>query len=168
MTGRGFYRGGILVLTTAATTIAGGRALAQETPAEAERAFDEAYAAFSAAYRAGDVGAVTALYAEDAFYLAPGKEIERGDMGRHFGFLSSFEPGAGPVIEFEILDRDISGGLAYDIGYFTFRQAGAPAESAGRGKFIVIWKRGEDGVWRIHADGYSDVVDPGAAAGEER
>ena len=168
MTGRGFHRPGILVLTMAATTIAGGRALAQGTPEEAQRALDEAYTAFSDAYLAADPEAVAALYAQDAFYLARGKEIERGDMARHFGFLSSFEPGAGPVIEFEILDRDISGGLAYDIGYFTFRQAGAPAESAGRGKFIVIWKRGEDGVWRIHADGYSDVVDPGAAAGEER
>jgi ketosteroid isomerase-like protein len=152
----------------AATAAAGSRALAQEGPAEAERAFEEAYAAFSAAYRAGDAGAVTELYADDAFYLAPGNEIERGDIGRHFGFLSSFEPGAGPVIEFEIVDRDISGDLAYDIGYFSFRRADAPAESAGRGKFIVIWKRGDDGVWRIHADGYSDVEDPGAAAGDAR
>lgn len=149
------------VAVMAATAGAGSRVLAQEAAAEAEGAFDEVYAAFSAAYRAGDAEAVAALYADDAFYLAPGDEIERGDVGRHFGFLSSFEPGAGPVIEFEVVDRDISGGLAYDVGYFTFRQDGAPAESAGRGKFIVIWKRGEDGVWRIHADGYSEVDDAG-------
>lgn len=164
----GFRGRWMTVAVVAATAGAGSRVLAQEAPAEAEGAFEEAYAAFSAAYRAGDAEAVAALYADDAFYLAPGDEIERGDVGRHFGFLSSFEPGAGPVIEFEVVDRDISGGLAYDIGYFTFRQDGAPAESAGRGKFIVIWKRGEDGVWRIHADGYSEVEDPSAAAGEGR
>ena len=156
------------VAVVAATAVAGGRVLGQEAPAEAERAFEEAYAAFSAAYRAGDAAAVAGLYADDAFYLAPGGEIERGDMGRHFEFLSSFEPGAGPIIEFEIVDRDVSGGLAYDIGYFTFRREGEPAESAGRGKFIVIWKRADDGVWRIHADGYSDVEDAGAAAEERR
>ena len=156
------------VAVVAATAVAGSPVLAQETATEPERAFEEAYAGFSAAYRAGDAGAVTALYADDAFYLAPGNEIERGDVARHFGFLSSFEPGAGPIIEFEIVDRDVSGGLAYDIGYFTFRQAGAPAESAGRGKFIVVWKRGEDGVWRIHADGYSDVESPDAPVGAGR
>ena len=46
---------------------------------------------------------VTALYAPDAFYLAPGDSIARGDVGRHFAWLSSFEPGQGPVIEFEIV-----------------------------------------------------------------
>ncbi len=155
-----------IAAAVAATTIAGSQALAQDPPGEAERAFEEVYAAFSAAYRAGNPEGVAALYAEDAFYLAPGGEIERGDVVRHFGFLSSVEPGAGPVIDFEIVDRGISGDLAYDIGYFTFRRDGDPAESAGRGKFIVIWKRGEDGVWRIHADGYSDVEEPDAPAVE--
>ena len=164
---REVYGWWIIVAAMAATTVA-GRALAQEIPGEADPAFEEAYAAFSAAYRAGDAEAVVALYADDAFYLAPGGEIERGDVGRHFGFLSSFEPGAGPIIEFEIVDREVSGDLAYDIGYFTFRRADTPLESAGRGKFIVIWKRSEDGAWRIHADGYSDVEDPEAPRGEEK
>ena len=162
-------RGGwTTVAVLAATVVAAGRGQSQEAQGEAERALEEAYAAFSAAYRAGDPEAVAALYADDAFYLAPGSEIERGDIVRHFGFLSSSEPGAGPIIEFEIVDRDISGGLAYDIGYFTFRREGDPADNAGRGKFIVIWKRSDDGVWRIHADGYSEVEDPGAAVGERR
>ena len=156
-----------LFASVAVSGLAGRPALAQD-PGDAERAFDEAYAAFSAGYRAGDPAAVAALYAKDAFYLAPRSEIVRGEVVQHFGFLSSFEPGEGPVIEFEIVDREVSGDLAYDIGYFTFRQADAPADSGGRGKFIVIWKRGEDGVWRIHADGYSDVGDVGAPAGEEK
>lgn len=155
----------LLVATMAATALAGSRVLAQEAPGDAERAFEAAYAAFSNAYRVGDPAAVAALYAEDAFYLAPGGEIDRGNVARHFQFLSSFEPGAGPVIDFEIVDREVSGDLAYDIGYFTFRREG---DAAGRGKFIVIWKRGEDGAWRIHADGYSDVDDADAAAGEGR
>lgn len=165
---RGYRGSWILAAVLAGTTVAGERVLAQEPPGEAERAFEEAYAAFSAAYRAGDPGAVAALYAEDAFYLAPGGEIERGDVARHFAFLSSVEPGAGPIIEFEIVDRDVAGDLAYDIGYFTFRRDAEPAAHAGRGKFIVLWKRGDDGVWRIHADGYSDVERPAAPAAEDR
>ena len=132
--------GGLLALvgTLAGSAVGGSRLLAQEAVGEAERAFEEAYAAFSAAYRAGDPAAVAALYADDAFYLAPGGEIARGDVARHFTFLSSVEPGAGPIIEFEIVDREVSGDLAYDIGYFTFRREGQSAENAPRGKFIVI------------------------------
>lgn len=160
---RGFRGSLVLAATVVGTIVSGGGVLAQEAPGEAERAFEETYAAFSAAYRAGDPAAVAALYADDAFYLAPGGEIDRGDVGRHFAFLASVEPGAGPIIEFEIVDREVSGDLAYDIGYFTFRREGQSAENAPRGKFIVIWKRGEDGIWRIHADGYSDVETPAAA-----
>jgi ketosteroid isomerase-like protein len=157
---------GVVAILLALMVGNGARATAQEAAAEAETAFEAAYEAFSAAYRAGDPAAVTALYAADAFYLAPGDEIDRGNVARHFEWLSSFEPGAGPLIEFEIVDREISGGLAYDIGYYTIRRPDAPAGSGSRGKFIVIWKRGEDGAWRIHADGFSDVRKPDAPTGE--
>jgi ketosteroid isomerase-like protein len=141
-------------------------AVAQDPTAAAEQAFEAAYAEFSAAYRAGDPAAVTALYAANAFYLSPGKEIDRGNVEGHFEWLSSFDPGAGPVIEFEIVDREISGELGYDIGYYTIRQPEAEPGSGSRGKFIVIWKRGEDGVWRIHADAFSAVNESGTPVEE--
>lgn len=163
----GWRRGARVTGMTIAALVLGGSVTLGQGTAEAERAFEDAYAAFSAAYRAGDPEAVAALYADDAFYLAPGGEIARGEVARHFAFLSSFEPGAGPVIEFEIVDRAISDGLAYDIGYYALRRADDSPESAGRGKFIVIWKRGDDGAWRIHADGYSGVDAPDGAVEEE-
>ena len=135
-----------------------GSASGQEAGEEATRAFDRVYEEFSRAYRDGDPAGVTALYTPDAFYLAPGDSIARGGVDRHFGWLASFEAGQGPVIEFEIVDRQVAGDLAYDIGYYTIRAADAPAGGGSRGKFIVIWKRAE-GAWRIHADGYSEVRD---------
>ena len=100
---------------------------------------------------------VAALYADDAFHLSPGRDIVRGEVVRHFEWLSSFETGSGPRIEFEIVDRRFEGDLAYDIGYYTIRCADSAERTGSRGKFIVIWKRGEDGEWRIHADGFSEV-----------
>lgn len=132
-------------------------AAAQGAGEDAGQAFDRVYEAFSRAYREGDPAGVTALYATDAFYLAPGDSIARGEVGRHFAWLSSFEPGAGPVIEFEIVDRAVAGDLAYDIGYYRIRPSDAPEGSGSGGKFVVIWKRGADGEWRIHADGFSAV-----------
>ena len=128
--------------------------------AEAAAAFDEAYETFARAYSEGDAAAVTALYADDAFYLAPGDSIARGDVGRHFSWLSQFEAGKGPVVDFEIIDRTVRGDLATDIGYYRIRRAGEPEGSGSDGKFIVIWKRDPSGAWKIYADGYSEVRGP--------
>ncbi len=155
----------IMAGTFAALALAGGEARGQDAAAIAEQAFDEAYAAFAEAYRQADPAGVTRLYAAEAFYLAPGDDIAKGDVARHFEWLSSFDAGAGPIVEFEIVDREITEDLAYDIGYYTIRLSDAPAGSDSRGKFIVIWKRGQDGTWRIHADGFSEVSAPD---GEER
>ena len=128
--------------------------------AEAAAAFDQAYETFARAYSEGDPAAVTALYAEDAFYLAPGDSIARGDVGHHFSWLSQFEAGKGPVVDFEIVDRTVRGDLATDIGYYRIRRAGEPEGSGSGGKFIVIWKRDSSGAWKIYADGYSEVRGP--------
>ena len=138
-----------------------GPALGQDGAAEADQAFDRAYEAFSRAYRDGDPEGVAVLYTDDAWYLAPGDSIAQGRVVRHFEWLSSYEPGTGPVVEFEIVDRSVVGDLGYDIGYYSIRAAGAPEGSGSGGKFIVVWKRGADGAWRIHADGYSDVSGEG-------
>ena len=113
--------------------------------AEAAAAFDEAYETFARAYSEGDAAAVTALYAEDAFYLAPGDSIARGHVGRHFSWLSQFEAGKGPVVDFEIIDRTVRGDLAQPTSATT-GSAGRESQGSGSdGKFIVIWKRDPSG-----------------------
>ena len=148
-------------IAAAAVAAWGGGAPASAQEDDVAAALDRAYERFSQAYREGDPAAVTALYTDDAFYLAPGRDMTRGEVAGHFEWLSSFEPGTGPRIEFEIVDRGVEGDLAYDIGYYSLGRADAPEGERSRGKFVVIWKRGEDGAWRIHADGFSDV--PGSA-----
>jgi uncharacterized protein (TIGR02246 family) len=143
---------GAVVLSAAMTATP---LMAQEE--DVGRTLDDVYERFSEGYRRGDPAAVAALYADDAFYLAPGGDMTRGEIASHFAWLSSFDPGSGPRIEFEIVDRDVQGDLAYDIGYYRIRPADAPEAEGSRGTFIVIWKRGGDGVWRIHADGYSEA-----------
>lgn len=143
--------------------VASAREGSEEPRAAVERAFDAMYDAFTRAYREADPDAVAALYAEDAFYLQPGSPIRRGRETIREGFarfLGAFRRAGrpGPSIEFEIVDRDIEGDLAYDIGYYRLRSTEeGPVQ---RGKFIVILKRGEDGAWRIHADGFSDAPAP--------
>ncbi|HJS46964.1 MAG TPA: DUF4440 domain-containing protein [Gemmatimonadales bacterium] len=126
-------------------------------PAAISAELDSAYATFSAGYRTADPAMVAGLYADSALYLVPGDSIVRGRPTIEAIFAGFLVPYArsdsgGPAIRFEMEDRRIGAGgdLATDVGYFV-------VDERARGKFIVVWRRGEDGRWRIHADGYSGV-----------
>jgi ketosteroid isomerase-like protein len=122
---------------------------------------DAVYETFTRAYHEADVDLLMReVYAEDGFYLPPDQPIlsGQGEFRQSFaGFLDQFREAGepGPDISFDIVDRDIEGDLAYDIGIYTMRPAGDAEAVGDRGKFIVIWKRNAAGEWRIHADGYS-------------
>jgi ketosteroid isomerase-like protein len=143
--------------------VGAGPAASEVSAVDAE--LDSVYAAFSEAYARADVQMLlNEVYAPDAFYLPPGSPILRGhDQFRNqFGFLEPYAAAGdpGPEISFEIVDRDVQGDLAYDIGYYILRAPDSPPDSEGsRGKFIVVWKRDAEGRWRIHADGYSGVAE---------
>jgi ketosteroid isomerase-like protein len=127
--------------------------------AAASRAFDAAYARFRQGYAQAEPALVSALYADSAYYLSPGQRIRRGRSVIHeefAGFLGQYRQSGrpGPQVSFDIVDRGVSGDLGYDIGYYRF------GNEEPSGKFIVLWKRGPDGVWRMWADGYSFVDRP--------
>jgi ketosteroid isomerase-like protein len=129
-------------------------------PAQVAAALDSGYATFAEAYRTADPALVAGLYADSALYLTPGDTIVRGRPSIEAIFAGFLVPYArsdsgGPRIRFEVADRWIaaSGDLAADVGYFVINERA-------RGKFIVVWRRGVDGRWRMHADGYSGVDVP--------
>ncbi len=150
----------LIILTAACATVAQA-----QTKSSHDQAFDAIYAKFTEGYKRGDPNMVIGLYTPDAFYLQPGRKIERGTdvLKNAFGFLSSYKNRpTGPAIGFEVVDRQISGDIGWDIGYYKFNGDGSPVTAATEpaGKFIVLWKRGADGQWRMFADGYSDVGPP--------
>lgn len=123
---------------------------------------DSTYTVFSRAYAEANVQLLMdEVYAREGYYLPPGSPILQGqDQFRgQFSFLERFarDGGPGPQISFDIVDRDIDGDLAYDIGVYSILSPDAAADAEpGQGKFIVIWKR-IDGDWRIWADGFSPL-----------
>jgi ketosteroid isomerase-like protein len=132
--------------------LAGSEAVARE--------LDATYETFTRAYRQADVQLLMdSVYHDSAYYLPPAGPILRGkDQFRgQFSFLEQYFRGneRGPEIAFDILERDIVGDRASDIGYYTLRAPGAGPDEASRGKFIVLWRRDPGTGWRIYADGYS-------------
>jgi ketosteroid isomerase-like protein len=123
---------------------------------------DKVYAAFTDGYAKLDAAAVGALYEEDALYLTPtdSRSIIRGsrDIAAQFAeFFDSVENDGGRLaIRFSIVDRQISDGLATDVGYFELTRFGRDG-SSGRsvGKFTGVMRQQNDGRWKFRVDSYT-------------
>ncbi|MCA1625760.1 MAG: SgcJ/EcaC family oxidoreductase [Acidobacteria bacterium] len=123
---------------------------------------DDVYRRFSEAYKKLDAEAVTNLYTDDALAISPGNDIERGREKILENFSNLFNPvktgGGSLTISFRILERRVSGNLAYDVGIFTFTRKSAKGEArSGRGKFVVVVRRMKNGEWRFQVDAYNDL-----------
>jgi len=119
---------------------------------DAKAAIEEGAIAWETAFNAGDGKAVAELYTEDAALLPPGAERVDGKAA-----IAEFWQGA---IDSGLADADLEpvevvegGDLAYEVGLVTLSAPGADGERvAVRGKYIVVWQRADDGVWRLHRD----------------
>jgi len=121
---------------------------------------DEPYQRFSAAYASLDADRVSRVYAADALMLPTSGDVRRGRavIRDHYakGFALDRDRGHTRTITFELVARDTAGNLRNDVGYYTIltREASGHEERY-RGKFLKIWRRDGDGVWRIRMESYS-------------
>lgn len=123
---------------------------------------DEPYTRYSAAYASLDADRVGGMYTEDAFYLPPGGDIIRGrdaiEERYEQGFREDRERRHTRRITFEFVDRVVAGDVRNDIGYYTIVTTDRSGHTDSfRGKFVKVWRRGADGVWRIRTDSYSSA-----------
>lgn len=108
--------------------------------------------AFADAYNEGDAKGVAAKYTEDAALLPPdGKRVDGQDA------IATFWKGAmdGGLknLTLTTVEVDSREDLAFEVGAFTLDAPGEGGTmSTIAGKYIVVWKKGEDGVWRLHRD----------------
>lgn len=137
--------------------------LRAQDSASVARQLDVQYGRFSQAYITLDAETVASIYAEDAFYMSPGSDIQRGRATIRRQFAEFFDAvrtrGDSVTIAFAIVDRRVAQGLAADVGYCTLSTKAPSGQSrSSRGKFAVIWVPAADGRWRIRTDSYSDVT----------
>ena len=125
---------------------AAAQSLAEDSTAIAAASRD-----FSQAYVDGDPDRIRALYTEDAVLLPPGQEIRGLDRIAQY-----FAPGPNRVNiahRMESSELRLSGDVAIDIGSWhnTWR-IGDAAERTASDRYLVVWRRGGDGRWRIEYD----------------
>lgn len=128
-----------------------GSAGAEASEEADRRAITEASRAFSAAYVAGDTASIRDLYTDDAVLLPPGGEVRGRDA-----IVRYFAPGPRRVNEAHAMTSSelrIDGDRAVDLGTWsnTWRIGGGEPSRAEE-RYLVVWRRGADGRWRIEID----------------
>lgn len=109
--------------------------------------------AFSEAYLAGDTATIRELYTEDAVLLPPDREVRGRDaITRYFAPVPRRENVSHAM---ESSDLRIYDDTAIDAGTWhnTVRVDGGPEREAS-GRYLVVWRRGDDGRWRIEYDAW--------------
>ncbi len=125
-------------------------------------ALNHTYVQFTKAFTTLDPLIVKDIYAEDACYIPEGqsKKITQGrdnivDLYKSF-FGKINHKNAQIEVDFRVVDRQIEGRSATDVGYYLVRFH-PPAEteepvSEFAGKFVTVSKQKEDGQWFLTVD----------------
>lgn len=152
----------LVLLSTTGFVFGQSKDLSFDAGAIPHAGIDAVYAKFSKAYRELDHELVGGLYSTDASYLVPDQNILIGRDKITPTFKSFFdyvrERKGRMEISFKIVQRRVSGDMAYDVGIYTLTQYDAAGKgSTGQGKFVVVAVREKSGEWRFQVDGYSGL-----------
>jgi uncharacterized protein (TIGR02246 family) len=123
-------------------------------------AIEAGNAKFMADYAAGDTKALALAYTEDAVMLPPDATRVAGHAAIEALWKSWIDAGM-KNLTLKAIEVDSNGDLAYEIGEFTLQvpvEGGNPTTATGN--YVVVWKRGKDGVWRMKIDTWNDAPPP--------
>jgi uncharacterized protein (TIGR02246 family) len=153
--------------------VAGCSQPAPPAPAEAPAAVADAPAdvaainaareAFMKGYEAGDAKAIAELYTTDAISEPNGQATLKGREAIVEGLTSMFQQ-VGVKATLTTDEVRTLGNFGIDRGHYVVTvtpKAGAPA-STSEGRYLVIYRKGEDGTWRAWRD-IDNVALPQAA-----
>jgi uncharacterized protein (TIGR02246 family) len=120
--------------------------------AQVRQSIEEANVRFGEAARLGDATALAMLYTEDARILPPNSEMIQGREGIEAFWGGGFQMGIKDIVltTVEVLGM---GDMVCEIGnaQVSIQTEGMDAIED-MAKYLVVWKKGEDGMWRLHVD----------------
>lgn len=126
---------------------------------DVRQAIEQVNARFVEAFKAGDAATIASLYTESAKMLPPDATEVVGREAIQELWQGAIDDGV-KDLTLKAMDVEACGDLAYEVGSFSIQ---VPAENnamaTAGGNYLVIWKRGPDGRWRLHIDTWNDAPD---------
>ena len=145
---RMFLLAAAVAALSACETMDGGQDAAAGIAASADR--------FETAYNSGDAAAMAELYTVNGAVLPPDAARIDGREGIQAMWQSFMDAGV-EDLDLETVELTTHGDAASEVGTFTITVPdGEGGRATASGKYIVLWREGEDGVWRLHRDIWND------------
>jgi uncharacterized protein (TIGR02246 family) len=116
----------------------------------AREAIEDANRTFENAFNRGDAGSVAQMYTWDGAVLPP--DAPRAD-GRDAiqRFWQRAIDGGLRDLSLQAVEVEEAGNIAYEVGIATLKARTASGSMQALSlKYVIIWRRGEDGAWRLH------------------
>jgi uncharacterized protein (TIGR02246 family) len=119
---------------------------------DAKAAIEENAIAWEKAFNAGDGKGVAELYTEDAALFPPGAERVDGKAAIAEFWQAAIDSGLADA-DLQTVEVIEAGDFADEVGTVTLSAPGSDGERVPvSGKYIVVWRHADDGVWRLHRD----------------
>ena len=117
-------------------------------------AIGKARDAFAAAFKAGDIAAITALYTSDGLTQSNNQPTGTGPAGITAAYKATFDQFNVVAFTLTPVKTEVSGNLGYDIGTYTFVGTPKPKGDTikAEGRYVVVLRKGADGTWKTIAD----------------
>ena len=115
---------------------------------------------WSAAYLAGNAAGIAAIYTADAAQVQASGDWVRGTEAITKAMQVQFDTLAVTARE-DITEEVIgAGNYAVEVGHYSSKGTHKTSKAArsAAGRYMVLWRKDADGVWRIHRDIGSEVV----------
>jgi ketosteroid isomerase-like protein len=109
---------------------------------------------FAAAFKAGDVAAVSALYTSDGLTQPNNQPTGSGPAGVTASFKAFFDQFNITAFTLTPVKTEASGNLGYDIGTYSFTATPKPKGDTVKidGRYVVVLRKNADGTWNAIAD----------------
>ncbi len=125
-----------------------------EDLAEVRATIEAAEKQWSAAYLAGDAAGIANLYAENAASIPAAGEWNRGRAGIAKDMQAQFDTVTVTAREDITEEVILAGDHAFEVGHYSWTGTSKKSGAAlsGKGRYVVLWRKGADGTWRIYRD----------------
>lgn len=156
----------VLALVSAAAAPAaaqGGVAATRFDRASSRRALQEVDRELSRATEARNADAFLALLDADTVFVSESGPAARGREKVRAKWTKVFDP-TGPSLTWEPYEGEVSsqGDLGYTRGKYLFQgKDGAGRPVTERGEYLSIWRKQQDGTWRLVVNSSLPATDPG-------